>query len=100
MAGREGGENLPSHLGAKRMIAEKYLARRFLSIQQALGERESDNAYWAPGTEKPADGLTKVRSNAAPLLRLSESGHFNPKSLRRLKEAAWEERADLGQKEN
>ena len=49
-----------------------------------------DTAHWAPGAENPADGLTKVRSEMAPSLRLLESGHFRPGSLRLLGRAAWE----------
>ena len=44
------------------MITEKYLAR-----QQALEEGEMENTYWLPGTENPADGLTKVRGDLVPL---------------------------------
>ena len=64
------------------MADEKYLALRGLRTQQALEGGELDNAYWAPGTENQAAGLTKVRSDMAPLLRLFESGHFNPGSSR------------------
>ena len=72
------------------MVAEKYLVRHFLSIQQALEEGELENAYWLPGTENPADGLTKVRSDMV-LLRLLESGGFRQGRLRPLKGAAWME---------
>ena len=79
------------------MLAEKYWVRHFLSIQQALGEGELDNAYSAPGTEKPADGLTKVRSDTVPLLRLLRPGHFNPGSLRPLEGVARKESAGHGE---
>ena len=67
------------------MITEKFLVRHFLSIQQALEEKELDNAYWAPGNKNPADGLTKLHSEILPLLRLLESGAYNPGILRPLK---------------
>ena len=84
-------ESLASHSKTETMVAEKYRGRRFLSIQQALEEGELDNVYWAPGAENPADGLTKVRGDMAPLLRRLESGHLNDGSLRALKGAAWKE---------
>ena len=77
MAGSEDCESRFSHLKTKKMAAGKYLARRCLSTQQALEEGELGNAYSAPGTGNQAAGLTKVRSDMAPLLRLFESGHFN-----------------------
>ena len=58
------------------MVTEKYLVRHFLSIQQFLEDGELENVYWIPGTENPADGLTKLRS---------ETGRFQPGTLRPLK---------------
>ena len=52
------------------MIAEKYLLRHFASTQRGLAESDLDNAFWLPGAERPADGLTEVRSDVVPLLRL------------------------------
>ena len=60
----------------------------FFSIQQALEAGDLENAYWLPGTENPADGLTKVRSDMAAQLRPLESGCFSPGSLRPLEEVA------------
>ena len=74
------GEILSTHLKTNKMIAEKYSARHFLRTQQAFGQGYLGNEYSAPGPENPADCLTKVRSDAAPLLRPLESGHFNPGS--------------------
>ena len=82
MAGLEGRESLFTHPNKKKLVAEIYLVRYFPSTRQALEEGELDNAYWAPGTEKPEDGPTKVRRGMAPLLRLLESGHSNPGSLK------------------
>ena len=58
--------------------------RQFLSIRQDLEKGELDNVNGAPGTENPADGSAKVRSSMVPLVRLLESGRFNPGSLRHL----------------
>ena len=85
MVGLEDCESLFSHLRTKRMITEKYLVRHFLSIQQSLDNNELDNIYWLPGTENPADGMTKVRSEMPPMLRLLEFGEFYPGLLRPLK---------------
>ena len=77
-------ERLLAHLNTDKMIAEKYLVRRFLRFQQALEEGDLENAYWLPGTEPAADGLTEVRSGMVPLLRLLESGGFWPGQLSHL----------------
>ena len=50
----------------------------FLDIQQSLEEGELENVYWIPGTENPADGLTKLRSEMGPILALLETGRFQP----------------------
>ena len=96
VAALEDGESLLSGMEAEKMIAEKYFARRLSSIQQALVEGELDNAYGAPGTENPADGLTKVRGSMAPHLRLLEPRHFNPGSLRPREGVAWMGRGGRG----
>ena len=83
--------SLFSYLKRKTMVAEKYPVRHFLGIQQALGDGELENAYWLPGPENPVDGLTKVRSNVNPLMRLPESGRFNPGRLRPPTGVAWRE---------
>ena len=67
------------------MITEKYLVRHFLGIQQSLDHGELDNIFWLPGTENPADGMTKVRSEMPPMLHLLEFGEFYPGTLRPLK---------------
>ncbi len=67
------------------MITEKYLVRHFLSIQQSLEDGELENVYWIPGTENPADGLTKLRSEMGPISALLETGRFQPGVLRLLR---------------
>ena len=89
-------KSLVTRLGARKMAAEKYSVRHFVSVQQALEGGELDNAYRVPGTENPADGLTWVRCDMAPLLRLLESDHSNPGSLRPLGGVAWKEGAHHG----
>ena len=78
-------ESLFSHLKKQKMIAEKFLARHFLAIQQAAESGDLANVYWVPGLENPADSLTKVKSDMVPLLRLMESGCYNPGVLRPLR---------------
>ena len=85
LVGLEDCESLFTHLKKSKMVTEKFLARHFLSIQQALEQKELDNVYWIPGKGNPADGLTKLRSEILPLLRLLESGAYNPGILRPLK---------------
>ena len=80
--------SLFTHLATKTMIAEEYLVRHFLSIQQSSEEGDLENTNWLPGTKNPADGLTEVRSEMAPLLGLLESGCLNPGSLRPFKGVA------------
>ena len=100
MAGLEARDSLFAHLETKKLIARTYFAWHFLSAQQATEEGGLGNVYRAPGTENPADGLSRVRSGMAPRPRLLESGHFIPGSLRPLNVAAWKERAGHGKREN
>ena len=78
-------EGLLTHLGNRKMVTEKYLARHFLSIQQFIEEGELNNAYWLPGTENPADGLTKIKSEMGPIPSFLETGRFQPGLLLPLK---------------
>ena len=84
MIGLEDCESLFTHLKKSKSITEKFLVRHFMSIQQALEEHELNNVFWIPGKENPADGLTKMHSEIPPLLRLLESGTYNPGILRPL----------------
>ena len=84
-------ESLFTHLKTKKAAAERYLVQNFPSIQQALGDGELGNAYWLPGAQNPAYGLTQARGGVVPLVGLLESGCFNPGYLRPLRGAAWEE---------
>ena len=79
--------SLATHLNSEEMITGKYLARRFLSSQRLSHQEESGNISLMPGAENPAGGLTKVRSDAAPLLCILESGRFRPGIPRPLKGA-------------
>ena len=78
MIGLEDCESLFTHLKKSKSITEKFLVRHFMSIQQALEDHELDNVFRIPGEENPADGLTKMHSEILPLLRLLESGTYNP----------------------
>ena len=44
MAGLEACEGLLTHQTTKNVVAERYLARRFLSSQQAVERGDLDNA--------------------------------------------------------
>ena len=83
--GMGGCGSLFTHLKNRKMVTEKYLVRHFLGIQQSLEEGELENAYWIPGTENPADGLTMLRSEMGPIMALLETGRFQPGILRPLK---------------
>ena len=91
MVGLEDCESLFTHLKKEEMITEKFLARHFLAIQQAIEIQELGNAYWIPGRENPADGSTQLRSAILPLLRLMESGTYYPGYLRPLRWAEFRE---------
>ena len=85
LVGMEDCESLFTHLKNRKMVTGKYLVRHFLSIQQSLEEGELENVYWIPGTENPADGLAKLRSEMGPILALLETGRFQPGVLRPLR---------------
>ena len=82
LAGMEDCESLFTHLGYRKMVTGKYLARHFLSIQQLIEEGELDNVYRIPGTENAADGLTKIKSETKSIPALLETGRFRPGLLR------------------
>ena len=63
-----GRESLFARLKTKKMIAEIYLVRHFLSTQQSLVVGDLEKALWLPGSENSADSLTEVRSDVVPLL--------------------------------
>ena len=76
MVGLEDSESPFNHLQTKKMITEKYLVRHYLRIQQCLEDEELDNVYWLPGTENPAGGMTKEKSDMLPMLTPSDSAGF------------------------
>ena len=83
--------SLCTHLAIKKMVAERFLVRHILSTQRALEAGDLENAYWLPGTESPADGFTKVRSDVVPLAIPLEPGRFYPGQLLSLEGVAWKE---------
>ena len=89
MVGCEDCESLFTHLKNKKVIAEKFLIRHSLAIQQALELKELDNVYWFPGLGNPADGLTGKKRDLGPLPQLLESGLYNPGTLRLLRGVAF-----------
>ena len=85
LVGMEDCDSLFAHLENRKMVTGKYVARHFLSIQQFIKEGELGNVYWLPGTENPADGHTKIKSEMGPILALLETGRCQPGFLRPLK---------------
>ena len=78
-------ESLLSHLRTGRLGTEKFLTRHFRSIMDALESGALGNIAWIPGTENPADGLTKISSELGPLLDLLKSGKYRPRTLEQLR---------------
>ena len=56
MAGLANCESLFTYPKTEKMAAGECLVRHFFSIQHALEEGDSENAYWPPGAEYHADG--------------------------------------------
>ena len=73
MLGLEDCESLFKNLGRKDAITAEYRG-----IQQSLGNWGLERAYWLPGLDTPAGGLTQVKCEMVPPLRLLESGALNP----------------------
>ena len=69
LIGFEDCESLFAHLGNRKAIRGKYLARHFLGIQQSLETAGLDNVCWLAGPENLAGGSTEVKWNLAPLVR-------------------------------
>ena len=81
MAGIGECERLFSRLENKKMVTEEYLVRHFLGIQQVLGQRGLDNAYWLHGVGKPSEwnGESRERfdpSSSSPGVRSMPPGYF------------------------
>ena len=87
--GLEDCESLFAHLKNKKAGAGKFSVRHFLAIQQAIELEKSGNVYWIPCLDNPSNGLTKMKSDPVPLLRLLESGPYNPGTLRPLRGVAF-----------
>ena len=51
----------------------------------ALESGALGNIAWIPGTENPADGLTKISSELGPLLGLLKTGNYRPRTLEQLR---------------
>ena len=78
-------ESLLSHLRTGRLGTEKFVTRHFLSIMDALESGDLGNVAWIPGTENPADGVTKISSELGPLSALLKSGKYRPGALEQLR---------------
>ena len=82
MVGLEDCESLFTDIKKKQVVAETFLVRHFLAIQRTIEMDELYNAYWIPGFGSPPGGLTKLKSDLVPPLRLIESGSYSPGTLR------------------
>ena len=81
------------------MIAEKYVARPLLSLQEVAQSDTLGKAYWLSGTENPADGLAKRKCDTVPFSPLMRLGPFFPEAPRPSKEeATWETPAGVGER--
>ena len=78
-------EKLLSHLRTGRLGTEKFLTRHFRSILDAVESGDLGNVAWIPGTENPADGLTKISSELGPLLDVLQTGRYRPRTLDQLR---------------
>ena len=72
-------ESLFTHLKKKHLPLETHLASHFSSIQPATEQGELESAFWLPGRGNPAGGLTKSKSDLAPLLNLPSTHSLLPK---------------------
>ena len=91
MVGMGDCESLFTHLKNRKMVAEKYLVRHVLRIQQFIEDGELGNTYWLPGVENPADGLAKIKSEMGPISSLLDTGRYQPGLLHPLKRLAFQE---------
>ena len=87
----EDWEDLFSRLKNGRQVTEENLVRHFTSNQQALEREKLGNAFWLPGPENPADGLTKENGYLDPPLSFLKAGSFFPGTLRPLRWVATRE---------
>ena len=74
--------------------AEKFLTRYLRITMDALGTGDLGNVAWVPGTENPADGLTKVKSEIGPFLNPLETGAYRPGASERLRGASFIGKSD------
>ena len=82
-------ESLLWHLRTGRLGTEKFLTRNFRIILGAMEGGDLGNVAWIPGTENPADGLTKATSGRGPLCQLLETGLYCPGPSEQLRGASF-----------
>ena len=82
--GSEDCDSPVSPLLISRATAEKYPARRHLPIENLARPRALITAFWFPGQENPAGGLTKCEYHSGPVLASSKKGACFPNTLRPL----------------
>ena len=69
----------------------KIPGRHLISTHQGLNRGELGSAFWLPGPENPADGLTKENGYLDPPLSFLKAGSFFPGTLRPLRWVATRE---------
>ena len=82
-------ESLLPHLRTGRSGTEKFLTRHFGSILDALEGGDLGDVAWIPGTEDPADGLTRATIDCCPLYRPLETGIYRPDRMGQLRGASF-----------
>ena len=88
VAGLEVCEKLLAQFETTRTLTEEFPVRHFLRIRRTLDGGGPGNGNRSPGPEYPAGGLTKVKSDTAPLLRLLQSESPRPGARRPLRGVA------------
>ena len=68
MVGFEDCDSLFAHRPSRKLVTGKYSVRHFLAIQDVLNRGLLSNVLWIRGPFDPADGMTKHKSDLAPLL--------------------------------
>ena len=85
MAGLEDCGSLFSHRRTENVIAANYLVSHLLRIRQASVQGGPGDVFLLPRADNPADGLTRVRGDMAPLLRILGSRRLHLGSSRPLR---------------
>ena len=78
-------ESLLPHLRTERLGTEKFGARQFRSILDALGSGDLGNVAWIPVTGNPADGVAIAEGELGPFFHLLDTVAYRPGRLELLR---------------